>query len=541
MPTAPSNWTFDANTRERVDDIFAAWATTDTPGMTLGIYRDGAPLYTAAYGMANLEHGIPLSPGSIFHVASISKQFTDLCIALLAADGLLDIDDDIRQYIPQVPDFGPTITIRHLIHHTSGLRDQWQLLNLSGWREQDLVTDDDVLYLVERQQALNFPPNTEYLYSNTGYTLLSLIVRRTSGASLREFAQERIFRPLSMTSTHFHDDHAEIVRGRTQAYEPVDGGGYRISIPVFDVAGTTSLFTTVEDLAKWESNYLTGTIGGPDLIAEMQTPGTFADGSAMEYAWGLRVVEWRGRHRVGHSGADNGYRADFLRLPELGFAVTVLSNVSNSAPGLLTERVAEIVLGDLLRSEVAPSGAEWTTTPVTADNIAGLWTNAERGQHLIISAREGGAWLDVGDKSLRLDEERPGLFTYPAFRLQIMAGQDPDMLRVVLDGNVTSFSRVEPWLLATTELTALCGTYWSDELGVSYEVVPMEGAVGPSIAIRRRKFDDQVFRPLAVDTFVRDSLDFGIRLTFERSNDETVSGFLMTAGRIRNLVFSRQS
>jgi CubicO group peptidase (beta-lactamase class C family) len=294
MPPITAAWTLDDATRAQIDQVFAQWATTETPGMTLGIYRDGEPVYLQAYGMSNLEHGIPLSPGSIFHVASISKQFTDLCIALLAAEGRLKIDDDIRQYVPEVPGFGPTITIRHLIHHSSGLRDQWQLLNLSGWREEDLVTDDDVLYLVERQRALNFPPNTEYLYSNTGYTLLSVIVRRVSGMSLREFTQERVFTPLGMTSTHFHDDHAEIVRGRTQAYEPRIGGGYRISIPAFDVAGTTSLFTTVQDLAKWEANYLNATIGGKDLIAGMQQPGTFADGSPMNYGWGLRLVEWRG-------------------------------------------------------------------------------------------------------------------------------------------------------------------------------------------------------------------------------------------------------
>ncbi|HWV36452.1 MAG TPA: serine hydrolase domain-containing protein, partial [Thermomicrobiales bacterium] len=342
------DWTFDEGVRSRVDRVFAAWDSTATPGCALGIYREGEIVYTRGYGMSNLEHGIPIATDSIFHIASISKQFTDMCIALLAAEGALNIDDDVRLYVPEVPDFGPTITIRHLIHHVSGLRDQWSLLELAGWREEDLVTERDVMDLLTRQTALNFEPNTEYLYSNTGYTLLAMIVRRVSGRSLREFAQERIFGPLGMTRTHFHDDHSEIVPGRTQAYTPRAGGGYHISIPEFDVVGTTSLFTTVEDLARWDANFTSARIGGPDLIAQLQTPGTFADGTPMTYAWGLVVDTYRGARQIGHGGADHGYRSDYFRLPEFGLTVTVLSNVSDSGPHQLAQQVADAVLGDLL-------------------------------------------------------------------------------------------------------------------------------------------------------------------------------------------------
>ena len=539
MPNA-TPWTLDDNIRAQVDRVFDQWATSETPGMTLGIYQNGVPVYLQAYGMSNLEHAIPLQTGSIFHVASISKQFTDLCIALLAADGLLDIDDEVHQYIPELLDFGDPITIRHLIHHTSGLRDQWSLLRLAGWREEDLVTNDDVLDLVQRQRALNFEPNTEYIYFNTGYTLLSLIVYRVSGKTLREFAQERIFEPLGMTSTHFHDDHTEIVRGRTQAYQPRDGGGYRISIPEFDVVGTTSLFTTVEDMAKWESNFISGQVGSMDLIAEIQTPGTFKDGSKMDYAWGLQVADWRGQRRVGHSGADHGYRADFLRLPDLGFAVAVLSNVSNSLPGTLTERVASVVLGDLLDPELPielPDGLAPTTSP---PDLAGTWVSDDGTRHLILSSRDGSLWIDTGDDAHALTTDRPGVFFWPMLRLHIVAGNSPDHLTIVQAGTTSSFSRATPWAPSAEDLGAYAGIWWSDELGVSYEIVADGGPAGSTLAIRRRKFPDETFQALAPDHFVRGSLDAGTRLEFQRDESGAVTGLKLSAGRIRNLVFSRK-
>ncbi len=219
--------------KAKVDALFAAWSGTNTPGCAVGISRDGKPEYVRGYGMSNLEYGIAIGPESIFHVASISKQFTAFAIELLAREGKLSLDDDVRKHLPELPDYGRRITVAHLIHHTSGLRDQWSLLDLAGWRDDDLITEEDVLRIVSRQRALNFEPGAEYLYSNTGYTLLAVIVRRVSGESLRAFAEARIFKPLGMTSTHFHDDHTEIVRGRTSAYDTRPGGGWRVSVLVF--------------------------------------------------------------------------------------------------------------------------------------------------------------------------------------------------------------------------------------------------------------------------------------------------------------------
>ena len=212
----------------RVDEVFSRFDKADSPGCALAVIKDGQIVHKRGYGMSNFEYGIPVSPTSIFHVASISKEFTAMAIVLLARQGKLSLDDEVRKYVPEVPDFGERITIRHLIHHTSGLRDQWALLEMAGWREDDVITEGDILDLISRQKALNFKPGDEHLYSNTGYTLLAVIVQRVSGQSLRDFADANIFKPLGMTRTHFHDDHSMIVKDRTSAYQPRTGGGQKL-------------------------------------------------------------------------------------------------------------------------------------------------------------------------------------------------------------------------------------------------------------------------------------------------------------------------
>ncbi|MFO7871733.1 MAG: serine hydrolase domain-containing protein, partial [Kiritimatiellia bacterium] len=344
----------------RVDSIFLQMDRTTTPGCALSVMEEGRPLYFRGYGMANLEYGVPISPSSVFHVASVSKQFTTFAVSLLVAEGRVSWEDDIRTYVPEVPDFGETITLRHLANHTSGLRDQWSLLGMAGWRfEGDVITQGDVLDITSRQTALNFPVGTQYLYSNTGFTLLAVVVERVSGQTLKEFAQERIFGPLGMEGTHFHDDHNTMVPDRAYAYAPIAEGKYRISIPDFDVVGATSLHTTVEDMARWDRNFYTAEVGGPEVVEEMHRRGVLRSGDTIPYALGLVHGRYRGLSTVGHGGADAGYRSQFLRFPEQETSVAVLCNFPSSNPGRLATRVVDIVLeGALSASPLAEEGAE---------------------------------------------------------------------------------------------------------------------------------------------------------------------------------------
>ena len=316
-----------------VDEIFKEFTVPGSPGCTVAVYQDGKTILSRAYGMANLDHDVRLTPSSIFHVASVSKQFTAAAILLLAQDGKLTLDDDIGKHVPELPDFGTKITIRHLIHHTSGLRDQWSLLGLAGWRySRDLITDDDVLAVLTRQRELNFTPGERHLYSNSGYTLLAVIASRVSGKSFRAFTDERIFKPLGMTNTHFRDDFAEIVKHQAYGYTR-QSGTFKLSVTNFDTAGATSLLTTAEDLAKWDANFQNPVVGGAALVAAMEARGRLNNGSDIDYASGIAHGTHRGLKTISHGGADAGYRSALNRYPDQRFGVATLCNRRRPTPG----------------------------------------------------------------------------------------------------------------------------------------------------------------------------------------------------------------
>jgi len=337
-----------ADATARVDRVFDGWRDTKGPGCAVGVSRGGAVVYEHGYGMANLETDTPVRPSSIFHAASLSKQFTATAIMLLAREGKLSVDDDIRKYVAEIPDYGTPITIRHLLTHTSGLRDQWELIGLSRGRfEENRITEADVMDIVARQKALNFTPGAEHLYSNTGFTLLAVIVKRVAGKSLRALADEQVFKPLGMADTHFHDDYTMLVPGRTSAYVR-RAGGWHVSIPNFDVYGATNLFTTVGDLLKWEANFDHPMIGDRALFDQMETPARLTGGDTTAYGFGLAINRYRGQRVVEHDGADAGYRSYVGRFPEHGLAIAVLCNAATANPALLARRVADVYLGDAL-------------------------------------------------------------------------------------------------------------------------------------------------------------------------------------------------
>jgi CubicO group peptidase (beta-lactamase class C family) len=334
---------------EKVDKLFVSWDKPDSPGCALGIIHDGKLIYARGYGMANLEHNIPISSKSIFRIGSTSKQFVAMCMALLEEEGKLSLDDNLRKFLPQMPKYSEGITIRHLIHHTSGIRDYLTLAEIAGLRDDDYFTDAEVVDLLVRQKELNFKPGKQHLYSNSGYFLLSQIIKKVSGKSLREYADDKIFQPLGMTHTHFHDDHTEIVKNRASGYAPKKGGGYVISMTTLPMTGDGGVFTSVEDLFLWDQNFYDNKLGnsGQSLIEKVQAPGVLNSGEQLDYAFGLRIVNHKGLTLVGHGGAFVGFRADMIRFPDLKFSVICLANLSRFNPGVITRKVADIYLADL--------------------------------------------------------------------------------------------------------------------------------------------------------------------------------------------------
>jgi len=326
-----------------VDSVLAPFASHESPGCAVGVTRAGSLVFAKGYGMADLEHDTPITPDTRFYIASVSKQFTAMSVVLLALDHKLSLDDSIRKWVPEVPSFGTVITLRQLLTHTSGLRDYFTLLAVSGWPSDGQLTEKQFLSLVGRQKNLNFLPGDEFLYSNTGYALLSIVVRRASGESLRSFAAERIFGPLGMTHTEFRDDHTALIPQRALGYEP-SGSTYRISQPETDVVGDGGVYSTVEDLAKWDANFRTGRVGGKQAIAMLQEPGKLNDGQTLPYALAMTIGEYHGLKTYSHAGAYGGYRSTLLRFPQRDLSVITLCNTS-SASSMLAEQVGTIMLG----------------------------------------------------------------------------------------------------------------------------------------------------------------------------------------------------
>lgn len=326
-----------------VDALFKEFNQKTTPGLALGIYQNGQPVLTRAYGMADLENPAPITTDAVFHVASVSKHFTAFAVLLLANEGKVDLDADVRRYLPYMPDFGDVITVRHLIYHTSGLRDSWRLFALGGVDSYSHRQQSQVVNMVSRQRGLNFKPGTEYAYSNMNYTLLAEVVRSVTGKTLRQFTTERMFKPLQMDHTFFADDILEIVPRRAQSYSR-EGDTWRRSPLNLDTYGATNLQTTVKDFARWADNFARPKVGDRALLAQFTSMGKLDDGTPLDYGFALHSETFLGRSAVAHTGADAGFRAIFAYFPAEDFAIALLSNSSLSESSYI-EPLVEIYLG----------------------------------------------------------------------------------------------------------------------------------------------------------------------------------------------------
>ena len=328
----------------RVDQLFAAWDRPGSPGASIGIMQDGEIVHTNGYGEAQLEYGVPIMAETVFPVGSVSKQFTAFAVMLLADRGMLSLHDDIRVYLPELHDFGPTITIRQLIHHTSGLRTQWDLLSMAGWRLDDVVTQNQVMRLVERQRELNFEPGEEFLYCNTGYTLLAEIVSRVTGTPFPEFMRGEVFEPLGMDHSHFHDDHEMLVPNRAYSYGLAPDGGFRAMVMSIGTFGPGGLFTTVGDALRWMENLHRPRVGGPQVLEFMHQRGVLNSGDTIPYAGGLAIESYRGLPLIGHTGGYAGFTSFIGRFPDQGLAIAVFSNLGSFDPAAMARRVADLYL-----------------------------------------------------------------------------------------------------------------------------------------------------------------------------------------------------
>ena len=529
-----------------VDIIFNRYIEKNSPGAAVAVAKNGSIIFRNGYGMANLEYDIPVTPRTIFHVASVSKQFTAFSIAMLADQGKLSLDDDIHKYLPEVPDFGKKITIWHLIHHISGLRDQWELLAMAGWRLDDVITKEHILKMVKHQQDLNFNPGDEYLYCNTGYTLLAEIVERVSGMSFREFTQLNIFKPLGMTLTHFHDDHEMVVKNRAYSYEPGKGNNYKISVLSYANVGATSLFTTVEDLVKWNQNLDDGRIGGTDVIKQMHERGILNNGSQLDYAFGLGIGEYKGLKIVGHSGGDAGFRSYICRFPERQLSVVVLSNLGTFNPNSRAMEIADIYLYDKFNTKqqkaVEPEANEQTEVKVNPDIYNEYVGKYELMPGFIITiTRENDRLIAeaTGQGKVEVFPESETKFFLKVAAVKISFQKDAagtfSQLTVHQNGQDMVAKKIKDLPFDTSNLDQYAGDYYSEELGTFYTIVIRDSVL---IAQHRRHSDIQL-TPTINDQLTGDAWWFQ-NVHFTRDENQVITGFKLTGSRVRNLHFVKR-
>lgn len=515
----------------KVDAVFAQFDKPNSPGCAVGVVQNGNFLYKRGYGLGSIELQVPLTPSSVFYMGSVSKQFTAASVVLAQELGLLSLDDDVRKWVPELPDYGHRITLRHMLHHTSGLRDVLALLALAGQHAEDVHPLPEFIDLVARQKQLNYTPGDEYLYSNSNFVLLAEIVHRASGKPFSQFAEENIFRPLGMTHTRFYDDHSVVLPGRVAAYAP-GSGGFRVDWSTnFEKVGDGGLMSSVEDLLLWDRNFYDNKLGKGTLLKEMHTKGVLNSGKPIDYALGLVISEYKGLPTVEHGGALFGYRTDILRFPEQKFSVITLCNLATATPGVYAQKVADIFLADKFKSDAPQKRAEASSgfkTDVQA--FAGSYRYLDDHSPMTLDARDGALSL----RNAVLRPTAANRFVDPNGGQFAFAPSPGGTMRLTVtssSGTERVAERYETAKLTPAELAEYAGDYSSDELLVTYKLRVKDGKLTMTAG-----WND----PIPLDPTVRD--DFRGRggiVSFVRQNGK-LAGFDLYAGRVRNIRFVKK-
>ena len=526
----------------KVDKLFAKWDSTISPGAAMAIIKDGKIIYTRGYGMANLEHNVPITSTSVFRIGSTSKQFTASCIAILALEAKISLNDDIRKYIPELHKSEKPITVRHLIHHTSGIRDYLTLASVAALPDDHFFTPEDSVELLARQKGLNFLPGEEHLYSNSGYFLMGEIVKRVSGKSLNDFAQEHIFKPLGMKNTHYHDDHTLVVKNRADGYLPTKGG-FNIAMTTLDHVGDGGVFTTVEDLFLWDQAFYNYKLG-KELMNFIQTPGALNNGEKLDYAFGLGIDEYKGLKRVSHGGGFVGFRAQMARFPEQKFTVICLANLGTINPSRLCMQIADIYLADHFKKvEKAPKEKK---------KIKPVSVSKEELEEKIGNYQDEktGAWTVISKKKDKLEILAMGrkLVLTPVTKARFLALDAPNELSIDFipdDKGRTHKAKLTvrgegrnlvkaPKLTSLTpaQLNEYAGEYYNDELPVTYKLEVEKGA----LVFKHKNAPRSAFKAMSRDKFTAGWFN----IEFARDKRKKITGFVLGAGRAANIEFVKK-
>lgn len=535
-----------ATTPEKmIDQLVSGLILPGYPGATIAVGKGSEILFSKGYGFAEPEYNIVNNPKTVFHIASVSKQFTAFSIAMLVDQGKISLDDDIRKYLPELHDFGQTIIIRHLIYHTSGLRDQWNLLALAGWRLDDVITREQVLRVISHQTELNEKPGEEFNYCNTGYTLAAEIVSRVTGKSFADWTAENIFKPLGMVNTLFYDDHEKVVANRAYSFE-VTQAGIKKRVLSYANVGATSLFTTAEDLLKWSDNFLTMKVGNARVMMMMKERGILNKGDTLSYAFGQDSGFYKGLLAYAHGGSDAGYRTFLIRFPDQKISIAVLSNLASFDPGGLAYKIADIYLKGSLKEE--PKKEEPKKEEVAKANVL---VNPEVlktycGQYelqpgFIVTVRMEGEQLVVqvvGQPPFPMNAKSETEFEVSEFGGQITftknSNNEVNEFLLRTNGTVMRAPRVKEFDPKSIKLSDYTGVFYSPELETRYTIV-LEGDKLKATHIRNEPCEMHL---VSNGIFNADAWYMG-RIEFIKNSQGVVTGMKVSSGRTKNVKFDK--
>lgn len=543
----------DEEAAKKADAFLSQWDSNDMPGCSVGAVRDGKLVYKRAFGLANLDYDVPNTLSTRFNLASVSKQFTAASIALLAQQGKLSLDDPIHKYLPELQKYDETVTIRHLIHQTSGIREYQALVLFGGLGADNAYSDKDVLNMLARQKNISFKPGSKYQYSNSNYHLLGIIVSRVSGKSLRDFAEENIFKPLGMKNTMYSDNRFEVIKNRAHGYQIAPDKSIRARSSLFDLVGGGGVLTTVEDLYLWDQNFYEPKIGGKDFIKLMTTPGVLSGGEKMDYAFGLVRNEYRGLTRIHHGGNMMGYRAYMTRFPEQKFSAIALCNNMAIFPSAIVNKLADIYLEGQLKADAPTEKKSAVTLPPAvalpeqeAKRYAGFYASSESGAVFRLRL-EDGKLINSG-----LLQYKAPLVPIAENRFVIIADNNKFELLPVLSasgavseiklirngGKPDVFVPVKPPLDSPEQLAEYAGTYYSEELDADYTLT----LEGKNLVLQ---ISENLTPPLTAayaDVFT--TAGGQINLVFTRDAKGKIAGFVFNSGvdgrDVKDITFKRR-
>jgi len=524
----------------KIDELFLEWNKPDTPGIALGVIKNGELVYSKGYGVADLEHDVPITPSSVFYMASVSKQFITMGILLLEEQGKIDLDGEIQTYLPDFPRYDSTLTIRHFIHHTSGVRDFLTLWRLAGNSTLDHISEDAVYQLIKNQKRLNFTPGSQYLYSNSCYFMLAMIIEKISGISINEFGDRYIFEPLGMKNTHFHNDVTHIIKNRVFSYAP-KYNGYRNLIMRFDLVGSGGLYSNIEDMLLWDQNFYKNKLGKgrQDLIAQMHEEGLLNSGKSTKYAFGLSNSTYRGLETVSHGGALAGYRTFFLRFPKQNTSIVLLANVSNFKSGTKAKEVADIVLDGLLaqnkikqeKKQILP--LKHVAVPIEKLKLYVGTYEVRTGVEVDILLKKNvltvlQKWNNQSFNLAAIDDDSFVKSDNSNYKLLFSDINKMKAKKLTVDTGTSKEILKRKYKLPDVNLEDYVGLYFSDELNVTYEIyldnkrLKSKVSYNKPITLRQSNIEQFTFRRTVFD--------------FERSNNKVVS-FIIDSGRVKGIKF----